>query len=85
MEFRSTTNPPDFYRLLNSETKTNYLIVDDEKGVSIYNVTQKKLVRTVPHKDGRIKTDFLPAKEGYIMVTEYNKKEKYTKVSIEAL
>jgi hypothetical protein len=26
-----------------------------------------------------------PAKEGHIMVAEYNRKEKYTRVSIEAL
>jgi len=61
------------------------LIVDDEKNITIYSVNKKKVVRTIPHKDGNIKIEVYPAKEGHIMVSEYNKKEKYTKVSIEAL
>jgi len=43
------------------------------------------LQRTIPHKDGDTKITVFPAKDGYIMVSEYNKKEKYTKFSIEAL
>ena len=74
-----------FYTANNSESKTNYVIVDDEKDIFIYNVNTKKVVRTVPHKDGKISTNIFPAKEGHIMVAEYNKKEKYSKYSIEAL
>jgi hypothetical protein len=43
------------------------------------------VVRTIAHKDGGIKTYVFPAKEGHIMVSEYNKKGKYTRVSIETL
>lgn len=74
-----------FYRLSNSETKTNYAIIDDEKNIYIYNVNGQKIMRTIPHKDGGIKTSVFPAKEGYIMVSVYNKKEKYTRFSIEGL
>ena len=75
----------NYYHLANSETKTNYLIVDDARNITIYNVNQKKILRTIAHKDGNIHTSILPAKEGYVMVSEYNQKEKYTRVSIEAL
>jgi hypothetical protein len=75
----------NYYTVFNADTKTNYLIVDDTKNISIYNVNQKKVQRTIAHKDGDIKTNVFPAKEGYVMVAEYNKKEKYTKFSIEAL
>jgi len=75
----------NYYHLSNPETKTNYLIVDDMRNFTIYNVNQQKIMRTIPHKDGAIRTSILPAKEGHIMVSEYNAKEKYTRVSIEAL
>jgi hypothetical protein len=42
-------------------------------------------MRTIQHKDGSIKTSVYPAKEGHIMVSEYNRKGKYTRFSIEAL
>jgi hypothetical protein len=74
-----------FYNVDNVESKTSYMIVDDSKNIMIYNATKKKIVRTVPHKDGKILTNIYPAKEGHIMVVERNKKEKYTKLSIEAL
>lgn len=74
-----------FYRVSNSNTKNDYVIVDDVKDIVIYNVTQKKVAKTIPHKDGNIKTYVYPAKEGHIMVSEYNKKEKYTRFSIESL
>ena len=74
-----------FYRVTNSVTKSDYVIVDDIKDIVIYNVTQKKVARTIPHKDGSIRTNVYPAKEGHVMVTEYNKKEKYTRFSIESL
>ncbi len=74
-----------FYQVSNSNTKTNYVIIDDVKDIVIYNINQKKIARTVPHKDGQVRTNIFPAKEGYVMVSEYNKKEKYTRLSIEAL
>ncbi len=74
-----------FYNVTNSNTKTNYLIVDDVKNITVYNVTQKKTARSIAHKEGSIRTNVFPAKEGHVMVSEYNKKEKYTRFSIEAL
>lgn len=81
----SMVDPKGFYNVSNDERKTQYLVMDDAKQAIIYNISQKKVVRTVPHKDGNVSTRILPAKEGHIMVSEYNKKEKYTRVSIEAL
>ena len=76
----------NYYHLTSSETKTNYLIVDDVKNnITIYNVDKQKILRTIPHTDGKIHTAILPAKDGHIMVSEYNEKEKYTRVSIESL
>lgn len=74
-----------FYTVNNTDTKTNYLIVDDVKDIVIYNVNKKKVARTVPHRDGKILTNIYPAKEGHIMVSEVNRKEKSTKLSIESL
>jgi len=81
----SKRNEKSFYRLFNTDTKTSYLIIDDLVNISIYNIDQKKVMHTIPHKDSGIVTYVYPAKEGYIMIAEYNKKEKYTKFSIEAL
>ena len=75
----------DYYIVTNPDTKTNYVIIDDEQHIYIYNVKEKKIARTIPHKDGNIKVNVYPAKEGHMMVSEYNKKEKYTRFSIEAL
>jgi hypothetical protein len=74
-----------FYKVDNPDTKNNYMIIDDEENIYIYNVSAKKIMRTIPHKDGNIKINVFPAKEGYMMVSEYNRKEKYTRFSIEAL
>jgi hypothetical protein len=75
----------DYYSVSNPDTKTNYVIIDDEQNIFIYNVNGKKVVRTIPHKDGNVKINVFPAKEGHMMVAEYNKKEKFTRFSIEAL
>src|SRR5688572_9838266 len=61
-----------FYTVFNSNTKTSFLIVDDVKNIVIYNINSKKIERTVSHKDGQIRTNIFPAKEGHIMVSEYN-------------
>jgi hypothetical protein len=74
-----------FFQVSNNETKANYVVVDDTKDIVIYNITQKKIARTISHKDGKSRINIYPAKEGHIMVSEYNKKEKYTRLSIEAL
>lgn len=74
-----------FFQVSNNETKANYVVVDDTKDIVIYNITQKKVARTISHKEGKSRMNIYPAKEGHIMVSEYNKKEKYTRLSIEAL
>jgi hypothetical protein len=74
-----------FYFVTNPDTKSNYIIIDDFRDIFVYNVNQRKVVRTVPHREGNIRTNVFPAKEGHVMVATYNKKEKVTQVSIEAL
>ena len=74
-----------YYMLTNPETKTDYLIVTDPKNVAIYNIEQKKIARTIPAREKKNYFKVFPAKEGYYMVSEYNQKEKSTRLSIEAL
>lgn len=74
-----------YYTVANSETKMNYLVVSDKDNVHIYNVNQQKVIRTIPRKDGNAVTTIYPAKEGHIMVSEYNKQDRSRKFSIEAL
>jgi hypothetical protein len=73
------------YSIDNPATKTNYIITTDKQNVAIYNVKKKKIDRNIPFKSGNVNTLILPAKEGHIMVIEKNKKERYTRLSIEAL
>jgi len=75
----------DFYKVVNQDTKTNFIIVDDATNIYIYNFNSKKLMRTISHKDGRTIVRVFPAKEGHILVSEFNGKEKQTRFSIEAL
>jgi hypothetical protein len=69
----------------NPETKNIYMIISDQRNFFLYNVNTKKIIRTIPRKEGNTFTYIYPAKEGHIMVSEYNKKERSTTVSIEAL
>jgi hypothetical protein len=75
----------DFYKVVNQDNHTNFIIVDDQLNIYIYNFNDKKLMRTISHKDGRTTIHVFPAKEGHILVSEYNSKEKQTRFSIEAL
>lgn len=81
----SMRDDKSFYLVNNTNTKTNYIIVDDVKDIFVYNLNQHKIIRTIPHKDGNVRTNIYPAKEGHVMVAEYNKKEKFTRFSIESL
>jgi hypothetical protein len=74
----------EYHYVASPDTKNNYTIIDDVENIYIYDVNGKKLRRTIPHKDGNLKINVYPAKEGYIMVSEYNRKEKTTRFSIEA-
>ena len=80
----SAFDKKDFYKVYNPDTKTNYIIIDDAENIFIYNANAKKVMRTIPHKDGNIKTNVFPGKEGHIIVAEYNKKERTTRFSIES-
>jgi len=84
-DFLPQLDKKDFYKVVNPDTKSNYMIIDDEENIYIYHVNSKRIVRTIPHKDGNVRTNVYPAKEGYMMVSEYHRKEKYTRFSIEAL
>jgi hypothetical protein len=75
----------NFYKVVNPDTRTNYMIIDDEENIYIYNVNARKVMRIIQHKEGDVKINVYPAKEGHIMVAEYNRKEKYTRFSIEVL
>jgi len=81
----SAYDPNSYYTVKNSDTRTQYLIIDKAKDIDIYNINQKKVARTIPHKEGNNMVTVFPAKEGYVMVYEFNKKEKTTRLSIEAL
>lgn len=74
----------DFYKVVDPDTKNNYMIIDDVENIYVYNVKSKKIMRTIPHKDGNIKINVYPAKEGHIVISKYNRKEKFTSFSIEA-
>lgn len=74
-----------FYTVSNSETKSNYLIINDTKKSVIYDVMKRKVIRSIPYVDGKTRMAIFPAKEGHVLVSEYNAKEKYTRYSIEAV
>lgn len=74
-----------FYSLTNPDTKTSFLIVKGEKDITIYNVHDKKIVRKISRSNNEVKTNIYPAKDGHIIVSEYDEKEKSTRLSIEAI
>ena len=57
----------------------------DRSNTIIYNVDTRKIVRKVPRYESKTVTNIYPAKEGHIMVMEYNRTARETKLSIEAL
>jgi hypothetical protein len=81
----SQYDPNTYFALNNSATKTQYLVIDNMKNIDIYNVNQKKIARTIPRIDGKNIVTVLPAKEGSVAVTEYNTKDRSTRMSIEPL
>ena len=80
-----TGSTRNYYTAVDHEQKQHYIVVNETESSTIYNVTKKKTVRTITLKDKSIVREVIPAKEGHLMITEYNKKEKYTRISIEAL
>jgi hypothetical protein len=65
--------------------QNKYLVVNDVKDIFIYDIATKALHKKIPHKDGSIITQIYKAKEGYIMLSEYNTSDHSRKLSIEAL
>ncbi|MBC9931769.1 DUF6770 family protein [Chitinophaga qingshengii] len=74
-----------YYSIHSPEKKATYLVITEAKNITLYHVDGKKVLRTIPRKDGNIETMIFPAKEGHMLVAEYDKKEKTRKFSIEAL
>lgn len=74
-----------YYTATNHDQKQQFLVVTENKTTSVYNINTHKQVRTVPLKDKKISRRVIPAKEGHILISEYNSKENSTTVSIEAL
>ncbi|NML23727.1 hypothetical protein HHL16_22795 [Pseudoflavitalea sp. G-6-1-2] len=79
------TGSKSYLPVANSDLKQQYLVVNETNKSSIYNVATKKVVRSIPTSDKNIVRGVTRAKDGHILITEYNKKEKYTRISIEAL
>lgn len=75
----------EYYTITNPGEKENYIVVDRLKNVLIYSIKKKKIIREISKKEGKTQTTVFPAKEGHIIVVETNKKEKYTRLSIEPL
>ena len=73
------------YYLTNDESKSTYIVASDAKTTQIYDTKKHKVIRTVPHSKDGVSMLIGPAKEGHIMVIERNRKEKYTRMSIERL
>lgn len=65
--------------------QNKYLVLNDVKNVYIYNIDNKNVVKTIPHKRGSNISNVYRAKDGFIMISEYNANEKSTKLSIESL
>lgn len=86
MMFLSKAFPlKEFYTVSNSDTKGKYLIMRDFKKTVIFDVNLKKVLREIPARNKDYITTIYPAKEGHILVSEFDKKEKSTRISIESL
>ena len=74
-----------YFFATNHDNKQQFVVIIENTNTSLYNVSTNKLVRNIPLYDKQITRMVLPAKEGHILTSEYNKKEKSTTISIEAL
>ena len=74
-----------YFFATNHDNKQQFVVIIENTNTSLYNVSTNKLVRNIPLYDKQITRMVLPAKEGHILTSEYNKKEKSTRISIEAL
>ena len=79
------TKDRTYYIVENAASEETYITTEGADEIIIYSLQKKKIVRTIPAKDGKIRTKVFPAKAGHLMIVETNKKEKYTRLSIELL
>lgn len=78
-------SPNDFTTIYNPATKSDVIIFRDADAYNIYSLAKKQVVRKIPYNMGKSAIRVFGAKEGHIMVLENNRKEKYTKLSIEPI
>ncbi|MBW8682936.1 DUF6770 family protein [Chitinophaga rhizophila] len=74
-----------FYSVVSPDTKSTYLIINDKSNTFIYSLDKGKVMRTISRRDGNNRLHIFPAKEGHLMIAEYNKKDKSTTLSIESI
>lgn len=76
----------DFLAIADEERQENFLVIEDEKKVDIYNLSNSKIVKTILRApENWISVEVYKAKSGHIMVSEQNRKEHTVKLSIEAI
>ncbi|MCW3463929.1 DUF6770 family protein [Chitinophaga nivalis] len=74
-----------FFTVNAPETKSVYLVISDLKNVHIYDVNKKQVTRSFPLVKDGVETHVFPAKDGYIMISQYDRKEEAVRYSIEAV
>lgn len=72
-----------FFSVYNAVSKSSYLVISDADNTYLYNLKDQKVAKTIPRSNGESVVTVIPAKEGSIMISEINRKEKYSKLSIE--
>lgn len=83
--FRIPYVPEKDFKYVKGLSGEDYFLFTDAKQLSVYNVAKQKVMRTISLKDGKESLKIFPAKQGYLMIQQYNSKEKSTQLSIEAL
>jgi hypothetical protein len=75
----------DFTTIYAPATKSDVIIFKDADAYNIYSLAKKQVIRKIPYYVGKSSIRVFGAKEGHIMVLENNRKERYTKLSIEPI
>ena len=82
----SAMNTHSFQHISNAADKSDFVLADDDKKVVIYSLQKNAIIKTIPHKESRnVTLDVFSAKEGHILIVEYNKKDKTRTLSIEKI
>lgn len=64
---------------------SKYLVIRSKKHIYIYDIEEKRFRKTMPLKEGKSNLEIFKAKEGHIMLSEYNSEDGTTMLSIETL